>query len=223
VGSVCIVDRLLRVWAELERCSNFDCIIPEVATQREHRDGNERREHVLNAAMEAIAEVGVDKLRMTDIAKKAGMTPGHILYYFGRKDRILVETLHWSETELERRRAEALAGIPDPHGKLQQFIVLYLPTGRDDMRWRLWTQVWAHPQRDPETLAELERSFETWRRDLAGILEAGDMTSDAATVATLICYALDGISVDYLTGSGPETAEAARALALDAATRLIGA
>jgi AcrR family transcriptional regulator len=192
-----------------------------MATQREHREGNERREHVLNAAMEAIAEVGVDRLRMADIASKAGMTPGHILYYFGRKDRILIETLHWSESDLERRRVGDLARISDPQKRLTRFIELYLPTQRDDMRWRLWTQTWSHPRGDAETRAELERWTGSWQRDLAAILVAGDMTSDATTTATLICYALDGISIDYMTGLGPDSAEAAHALGLDAANRLI--
>ena len=191
-----------------------------MATQREHREGNERREHVLNAAMEAIAEVGVDRLRMADIAGKAGMTPGHILYYFGRKDRILIETLHWSESDLERRRARELARISDPQKQLKKFVALYLPTERDDMRWRLWTQTWSHPTRDPETLAELERWIGSWKRDLVAILEAGGTARDAATIATLICYALDGISLDFLTGLGPDSPEAAQALGLDAATRL---
>jgi len=191
-----------------------------MATQREHREGNERREQVLNAAMEAIAEVGVDKLRMTHIARKAGMTPGHILYYFGRKDRILIETLRWSESDLERRRAEDLGRITDPHERLRRFISLYLPTGRDDMRWRLWTEIWSHPQRDPETLAELERSFGTWQRDLAQVLEAVGVP-DAVIVAKLICYTLDGISLDYLTGTGPDAADDVIDIGLDAASRLI--
>jgi hypothetical protein len=68
----------------------------------------------------------------------------------------------------------------------------------------------------------LEPSFEIWHRDLAELLETGDITSDVATVATL-CDTLDGNSLDYLTGSGPDFSEATRALALDAETRLFGA
>jgi AcrR family transcriptional regulator len=192
-----------------------------MATQRDHREGNDRREQVLNAAMEAIGEVGVDKLRMTDIAKKAGMTPGHILYYFGRKDRILVDTLHWSETDLERRRADDLACISDPRDQLRRFISLYLPTGRDDMRWRLWTQVWSHPGQDSETLAELERSFASWHQDLVAILRAAGAAADAADAAKLICYALDGIALDYLTGTGPGSPDEAVAIGVEVASRLI--
>ena len=73
---------------------------------------DQRRARVLEATIAAIADVGVDALRMTDISERAGMTPGHILYYFGNKDRILIETLRWSEHDLaESRRAAPVGGL----------------------------------------------------------------------------------------------------------------
>jgi AcrR family transcriptional regulator len=176
---------------------------------------------VLYAAMEAIAEVGVDKLRMTHIAERAGMSPGHILYYFGQKNRILFETLHWSESNLERSRANDFAGIADPNERLQRFVELYLPVAPDDIRWRLWTQVWSHPPRDPETVGELQGLYGTWRRDLTGILNAIGIATGSESLARQICYALDGITIDFLTGTGPESNPDAIALGLEVTARLI--
>src|SRR5215467_11191997 len=105
-----------------------------MATSRSDR----QRGRVIEAAISAIAEVGVDALRMSDIADRAGMTPGHILYYFGRKDQILIETLRWSEHDLAEHRREVLSRLPDPRKRLRTFVDHYLPSGTEDSRWELW-------------------------------------------------------------------------------------
>jgi AcrR family transcriptional regulator len=138
------------------------------------------------------------------------MTPGHILYYFGRKDRILIETLRWSEADLETRRRAALEMAPDP---LRTFVELYLPQAQDDVRWRLWTQIWSRPPADPETLEVLETLTWSWRDDLAPIL--GDPGA-----ATALCYLLDGLTLDVLTGA--RSRDDAIELGLDAAARYAG-
>jgi AcrR family transcriptional regulator len=93
---------------------------------------------VLEATIAAIADVGVDALRMTDISERAGMTPGHILYYFGNKDRILIETLRWSEHDLAERRRSAPVGRRGPRRRLRVLVDDYLPQGTADARWNLW-------------------------------------------------------------------------------------
>jgi AcrR family transcriptional regulator len=152
----------------------------------------DQRHRVLEAALDAIAEVGVDGLRMTDIAERAGMTPGHILYYFGRKDRILVETLRWSEEDLAARRRASLARIRDQRRKVERFIDLYLPAGPNDTRWNLWTQLLFHRTDDEETVQLLADLNDLWRDDLTGILN-GD-----AERALRLCYLMDGLAWDML-------------------------
>ncbi|MEV4189102.1 TetR family transcriptional regulator, partial [Streptosporangium canum] len=72
------------------------------------------RAHVLRAALLAIDEVGPERLRVRDIAERAGMSSGHVMYYFGKRDRILVSTLLLSEDELAERRTAELATVADP-------------------------------------------------------------------------------------------------------------
>jgi AcrR family transcriptional regulator len=59
--------------------------------------GDERRQRVLQAALAAITERGIPDTRMADIAARAGMSPGHVLYYFRSKAHILTEVLRWNE------------------------------------------------------------------------------------------------------------------------------
>lgn len=55
------------------------------------------REDVLAAAMDMIAERGLEKLTMAALGREVGMSSGHLLYYFHSKDELLLQTLEWSE------------------------------------------------------------------------------------------------------------------------------
>jgi len=63
------------------------------------------RERILQAAMDTIAERGMARLRMADVGERVGMSPGHILYYYRSKQRLLLETLRWSDDRLAEQRA----------------------------------------------------------------------------------------------------------------------
>ena len=72
-------------------------------------DGTGQRERVFAEAMRSIAEVGPERTTMRVLSARLGMSPGHILYYFGSKDRLLLETLQWSEDDLMRRELAKVA------------------------------------------------------------------------------------------------------------------
>ncbi len=168
---------------------------------------DQRRARVLEATIAAIADVGVDALRMTDISERAGMTPGHILYYFGNKDRILIETLRWSEHDLaERRRSAPARG--GSRRRLRALVDDYLPQGTADARWNLWMQVGIHPPSDQETRELLEQLTDLWRDDLIEVVERGidegvfaDPSRGLEEFARRGLWFLDGLSMSLLSGS----------------------
>ena len=168
---------------------------------------DQRRARVLEATIAAIADVGVDALRMTDISERAGMTPGHILYYFGNKDRILIETLRWSEHDLAERRGSAPAR-GGPRRRLRALVDDYLPQGTADARWNLWMQVGIHPPSDHESRELLEQLTDLWRDDLIELVREGidqgvfaDPSLGMQEFARRALWFLDGISMSLLNGS----------------------
>ncbi|WP_433239117.1 TetR/AcrR family transcriptional regulator [Streptosporangium sp. CA-135522] len=164
------------------------------------------RAHVLRAALLAIDEVGPERLRVRDIAERAGMSSGHVMYYFGKRDRILVSTLLLSEDELAERRTAELAAVTDPGQALGRLAELYLPGGPRDVRWRLWAQVIARPPQDEETLARIAGFMGTWVRELAGIVTRGAAeglwrpVDDPEDYATRMCRIMDSLAADVLLG-----------------------
>lgn len=183
-------------------------------------DRPDMRAHVLKAALLAIEEVGFDRLRIKDIAERAGMSTGHVLYYFGSRDRILVSTLLMSETDLDERRREELAGLEPGHA-LDRLVELYLPKGPQDVRWRLWAQVVARPPEDEETLLRLDGYFRSWAAELAAVVRclAGLAAAEAEDFAARHCRLMDGLSSDVLLGIPGRDAAWAKAAALAAMRR----
>ena len=161
---------------------------------------------VLRAALEAIAELGPDRVRIKDIADHAGMSSGHVMYYFGDRDQILVRTLLLSEHALGERRDRELARAADVHRAIDVFNRLYLPTGQRDVRWSLWAQVIARPPTDLRVRRELRVAVDEWADALAALMtaavDAGALpVIDASTVATRHCRFMDGLALEVLLGA----------------------
>ena len=62
--------------------------------------GKEREELIVEAATQAIVERGLANVRIADIAERAGMTPGHVTYYFPSKIDLLMRAISASEEAL---------------------------------------------------------------------------------------------------------------------------
>ena len=60
-------------------------------------DGQRSRERILKAAVELITEAGIDQVRVAEIARRASMSSGQVMYYFTSKEHILLETLAWRD------------------------------------------------------------------------------------------------------------------------------
>ena len=56
-----------------------------------------RRIEMLRAAAELICERGFGDTRIADVAKRAGVSSALDIYYFGTRDRLLVDALRYSE------------------------------------------------------------------------------------------------------------------------------
>ncbi len=134
--------------------------------------GDEARERAMRAAISVIAEKGTAALRMTDIAERAGMSTGHILYHFGKKDRLLLEVPAWSQADLWARFRKAVERAASPAEKLDLFVRFYLPSHQGDERYALWTQVLAqrHDEAGRQILTEL---LDGWDERLEAIVREG--------------------------------------------------
>ncbi|MEV6573489.1 TetR/AcrR family transcriptional regulator [Streptomyces sp. NPDC051577] len=191
------------------------------------RDGQIAQERMLEEAMAAIAEDGLATLTMSALAERLGTSGGHILYYFGSKDRLLLEALRWSEAQLTTERTELLGRRLTAHRKLALFVELYLPRGPRDPRWTLWIELWARtPSNEPLQAAQQEID-DGWQRDLETLLGKGVRQGrfaadlDVPARASELLALLDGLSTRVVLGQRGADRSAALERARSAAALLI--
>jgi AcrR family transcriptional regulator len=163
------------------------------------------REEVFAVAMAAIAEHGLAALTMAGLGRQVGMSGGHLLYYFGSKDQLLLETLRWSEGQLGERRRAALAAPAGAARRLAEYVALYLPTGTGDPRWTLWLEVWGRSLGDEQMRVGQAEIEAPWRADLEALLREGIAAGefrpvDPARFAVRLGAMLDGFGTPIVVG-----------------------
>jgi len=189
------------------------------------------REEVYATARAAIAEHGLAKLTMAGLGKQLQMSAGHLLYYFGSKDQLLLETLRWSEEQLgERRRAALRRSDAAAWDRLAAYAELYLPEGPGDPRWILWVEVWGRSPASAEIRQGQLEIEAPWHADLVALIEEGVATgafragpATAHDRATQLRAVLDGLAVPIAIGLPGARLQDAVAQVAAVAAALLGA
>ncbi|KOU58680.1 TetR/AcrR family transcriptional regulator [Streptomyces sp. NPDC060334] len=164
------------------------------------------REDVLVAAMATIAERGLEGLTMAGLGRQVGMSSGHLLYYFGSKDELLLQTLEWSEASLGAERRALLSRRGPVRERVQAYVDLYVPEAARDPHWTLWLEVWNRSQNAGPLERERQAAIEgAWHRDLVALLAEGISRGefravDADRFAARVRALLDGFSIQVAVG-----------------------
>ncbi len=170
-------------------------------------DHADARTRVLEAALAAAADAAPGPVRVADIAARAQMSPGHVMYYFRSRDRIVTETLLYAESQLATKRDKHLARSASATHAVEQLVRLYLPQGRADPRWRLWAQLLASSPDDAETRSAIGGVIDAWSDTLAAVIRKGCAEGsmsceDPGRTAYQACRLMDGYGLELLLG-GP--------------------
>ena len=175
---------------------------------RRHRRLESARERVIQEATTLLIERGLANLTLSELARRLDTSAGHLSYYFGSKDGLLLELLAWNEAELAELRAGILASPEPALDRIRRYCELYLPRTAGDPRWLVWAELWPRVPREP-VLKESQNAYDArWSADLVGLLEELQV-DDAPTVARRVLALLDGLSIALLTGEDDMTREVA--------------
>ena len=155
-----------------------------------------RRPQILAAAAEVIAERGLAKTRIADVAERAETSSPAVLYWFGTKSKLLTAALMEDERRFDELMAERLESLDSPSAKLREVFGICA----EDADWTLWLELWTRALHD-EPMREAERQVERrWRAMLTEVIEegrrTGEFTTDSAESAALAIGAMiDGLAV----------------------------
>ena len=91
----------------------------------------------MEATLEAASTRGVRSLSLSDVAKKAGLSRGALLYYFDDLDALLVEAHRAGTERFCDNRDEVVAQAETAADKLRVAVAGGLPSGPDDALMRV--------------------------------------------------------------------------------------
>lgn len=77
---------------------------------------------LVRGTYEAMARTGTQQLSLRAIAKHLDVSPALLVYHFGSKDNLLIETMHWALAGTVHRIERRIAGIEDPHRALNELM-----------------------------------------------------------------------------------------------------
>jgi len=163
------------------------------------RDPQARREALAAAAIETIAEVGIDRTTHRAVAARAGLPLGATTYYFPTLEDLVAAGLRRAAEAVEadlRSWSARLAGDGDLAWTLAELVRAYLA---DRRRARIEYELYVAAARDPA----LRALAESWLHGLHGLLAPHVGAAAARDVGAF----LDGVMLQALvTGGEPDTA-----------------
>jgi AcrR family transcriptional regulator len=181
-----------------------------------------RRIEMLRAAAELICERGFGDTRIADVAKRAGVSSALVIYYFGTRDRLLVDALRHSEESGYEAMEQKLAEIPSLRERLSLLIKwTCVPEADNEIpgAWGLWFDLWAQAFRHDEVKAARVELDARWRTMIADAVKsaAADIDVDVRTFALEFSALLDGLSIQVAL----EDPEVDSTVAYDVAMRFV--
>jgi AcrR family transcriptional regulator len=179
-----------------------------------------RRIEMLRAAAELICERGFGDTRIADVAKRAGVSSALVIYYFGTRDRLLVDALRYSEESFYEAAERMLAETPSVRDRLSMLVRwTCVPEMSDEIpgAWGLWFDLWAQAFRHDEVKAGRVELDARWRSMIIDTVKSAELDAeiDARMFALEFSALLDGLSIQVAL----DDPEVDSALAYDIAMR----
>lgn len=135
-----------------------------------------RRIQMLRAAAELIAERGFADTRIADVASRAGVSAPLVIYYFGTRDRLLVDALRHSEESFYAAAAKSLADADSLRARLA-LLIRWMCTPDSDVEEipgasGLWLELWSQAYRNDEVWTGRVELDERWRGMIVDAVQA---------------------------------------------------
>jgi AcrR family transcriptional regulator len=192
----------------------------------------ERRRQILDAAVSVVAERGLCDTRIEDVAKRAGTSAGLVIYYFGKRDRLLAEALAYSEQQFYAEAKRDLASIESARDQLAHLLRQSCSTGSyGDLEWRdgwlLWLDLWARAPRDPDVARDRQQLDRRWRETIAEVVRNGQERGEFGPVdpddfAVRLAALIDGLAIQVVLGDPDVPAERMFDLCMTSAASELG-
>lgn len=170
-----------------------------------------RRKQIIQAAFAVACRDGIGRLTVRAVAAEVGVSHGLVLFYFGRKTRLVHALLDWviaGTSVLEI--SEDIARFPDARDRLDALLQQEMARlSHQPERTRLFLEFWALGARHDEIRSRINAELERYRTAFRSIMEellvaepemARDVTADG--LASVAVSWIQGCAVQAMIDPG---------------------
>ncbi len=195
----------------------------EAAAEERELTG-ERAQRIVDAMRASVATRGATGSTFEHVARDAGVSRGLLHYYFGTKERLLVEVARRDSETRVSALGEEMAGARTVDEMLDAMVSSLISAIENDSEvFLLVFELFSASRRNPEIRDELDKVFERSRTQLAEILEAKQdegvvrLRTSAEGIAAHLLAVADGVALQILIA--PQRDHAGAVAAVRLATR----
>ncbi len=178
-----------------------------------------RRKALVDAALRVIGDQGTLAVTMSDIARRAGVSPALAHHYFGSKEQLLIETIRSLLRQLHDDVVTALNAATAPREKLSALIrVSFQASQFAPDTIAAWLAFYSEAQRSEDVRRFLVVYARRLRSNLVANLKVLCPIDDAERIAEGAAAMIDGLYIRQSLRSAPIGIEASIALTEDYVT-----
>jgi AcrR family transcriptional regulator len=161
-----------------------------------------RRGQIIKAAYAVAGTRGLDALTVREIARKAGISHGLVLFHFETKEQLVVALLDWLlETTTVLHITEDIARIPQPLDRLHALLRTEMHRlSSEPRRIRVFFDFWARGIRHSEIRRKMRRELERYRDAFRPMVEEV-LRAEPERFARVSAEALSAVAVSFIKGS----------------------
>jgi TetR/AcrR family transcriptional repressor of bet genes len=160
-----------------------------------------RRAQIIKAAYAVAASKGLDGLTVRDVARKAGISTGLVLFHFEAKEQLVVALLDWLlETTTVLHITDDIARIPLPLDRLHALLRTEMNRlSSEPQRIRVFFEFWAKGIRHVKIRSKMRRELDRYREAFRPIAEEV-LTSEPERFPYVSADGLAAVAVSFIKG-----------------------
>jgi TetR/AcrR family transcriptional repressor of bet genes len=153
-----------------------------------------RRQQLIDATIESVAELGLQGTTINSISKKAGLSSGIISHYFGGKQGLIEATVRYLLSSLKSALLNRVTQQTSPEQRLM-FIVEanFSRTQQQSNNTKTWLSFWAHSMHDAQLHRLQNVNSKRLFSNLLSSFKQLMSDSDAKLAAELSAAMIDGL------------------------------
>jgi len=167
-------------------------------------DREEKKKIIASAAVKVIAERGIARAKMIEVAREAGVGKGTIYEYFRSKDELFEYAVKQFFESMTEDLTLALSTIDDPSQQLEALVnTMFTSIQKAGPEAHIMFEIWAEGVRSGVEYFDLGAMYAEYRSLIAGIINAGMQNGqfrkvDPSLTASSIIAALDGLLLQWI-------------------------